>query len=506
MKQETLDQLSIQLGQLGFDKPSAWLDKALDDSFTLLQTGYPVSLVIPVTAYSNDHFQIERYEVTIREFDIPEQYRELDEKLHKANELYNAYYAGEEQQGDQEYIQAVNLELEKLLETDRPVAELFILKYMAESEYKNYLSDPAILLQRHEKSYDVPVTISAEAVFSLHTHFKDASHWLAYNKEAAVLQKDDLYFASSKAAAIEFAAASSTEHFNIAFAGNVQTAIQIISNKNQLTMNENNLKYLQDNIKYHGFGEMLNPLLEEQIKKGIAEFTLPYKVDVNKRDMEAMLHFKKSDTTDMYFFNKYEAKVKNEKDQDMAQTFYINKGTGVTLKEAYNLLNGRAVYKELVNKEDQKYKSWIQLDFSAKDKHGNYERKPYHDNYGYDLKEALSYFPIKEMMKEDTMKDLLRSLEKGNIQMVALAMPDKEVKVFIEACPKYKNINVYDNRMKPLQHEHKEQLMQQPALNSEQGKDQSQHKDVKQETKQKQKPDDDLDGPKKKSRKKGMSM
>ena len=133
----------------------------------------------------------------------------------------------------------------------------------------------------------------------------------------------------------------------------------------------------------------------------------------------------------MYFFNKYDTRKKNDKDETMAETFYLNNSSGVTLKEAYNLLNGRAVHKELTSKKDQKYKAWIQLDFSAKDKNGNYECKQYHENYGYNVKEALSYYPIKEMQKEDDLKTLVRSLEKGNVKMVTLETPGKNIKVFI---------------------------------------------------------------------------
>ena len=135
--------------------------------------------------------------------------------------------------------------------------------------------------------------------------------------------------------------------------------------------------------------------------------------------------------------------------------FYINKGSGVTLKEAYNLLNGRAVHKELTDKHDQKYQAWIQLDLTGKDKNGNHERKQYHQNYGYDLKEALSYYPIREMTKEDDMKSLVRSLEKGNVQMVTLETPGKDLRVFIEANPQYKSVNVYSNKMERLDKDRK---------------------------------------------------
>lgn len=306
-------------------------------------------------------------------------------------------------------------------------------------------------------------------------------NWMAYNNSLYFIDKEDVHFFKEKNAAEEFASNnfSDHDHFNVIYIQSIVDVLkqipygeklkELLSNLNVSKMNENNLKYLQDNIKYHGFGETLNPELEGQLQKGNAEFSLPFKAEVNKREMEATLHFKKSDTTDMYFFNKYDARTKNEKDETIAQTFYINKGSGVTLKEAYNLLNGRAVHKELTDKQDQKYTAWIQLDFNSKDKNGNYERKQFHQNYGYDLKEALSHYPIKELIKEDDMKSLVRSLEKGNIQMVTLEIPGKDVKVFIEANPQYKSVNLYNNKMQSLDKDQRQELMVTPEMKEDKG-------------------------------------
>lgn len=235
-----------------------------------------------------------------------------------------------------------------------------------------------------------------------------------------------------------------------------------ITIKNDLM--KENLEHLTTKLRNHGFGETLAAELEKQIQKGQPEITLPFKSEINKREIEATLYFGKSEKSELYFFNKYDCRLKNEKEETMAQTFYINNGWGVTLKEAYNLLNGRAVHKELTNKEEEKYKAWIQLDFSSKDKNGNYERKQYHENYGYDLTKALSPYPIKEMVKEDDMKSLVKSLERGNCQMVTVQSPGGEVKVFMEANPQFKGINVYDNKMARLGQEQRETLMHKPEM------------------------------------------
>jgi hypothetical protein len=246
---------------------------------------------------------------------------------------------------------------------------------------------------------------------------------------------------------------------------------EFIENIKMNVMNEKNLKYLQDNVRNHGFGGNLQSELQTQLEKGAPEFRLAFQSEVNKRTIDATLYFKRSENTDMYFFNKYDVRVEAERNKEpVAQTFYLNKGQGVTLKEAYNLLNGRAVHKELTDKLDQKYQAWVQLDFNSKDKNGNYERKQYHQNYGFDLKEALSYYPLKGMDQKEEMDKFVRSLERGNVQMVTLEIPGKDVKVFMEANPQYKTITLYNDKMKRLDQEQRNELLLKPELKEEKGK------------------------------------
>lgn len=332
------------------------------------------------------------------------------------------------------------------------------------------------------------------------------NNWIVYNIHQYFLDRDDLYFFPNSDEAHELVERNLEEEneYRVFHADSVIDLFRRLPYGDSLeqaliaradstpqqhvekylplkfeTMIEKNLDYLKSNLRNHGFGETMGPELEAALKNGQAEFTLAYKTEVNKHEMEATLYFKKSDSTELYFFNKYDTRLKSEKDETMAQTFYINNGWGVTLKEAYNLLNGRAVHKELTNKEGEQYKAWIQLDFSAKDKHGNFERKTFHENYGYDLKEALSYYPVKELLKEEEMKNLVRSLERGNVQMVTMQLPEKEMRMFIEAAPQYKGINVYDNRMNRLDRDKREELMKKPELAEGKEKDLGKSKEKK---------------------------
>ncbi len=229
-------------------------------------------------------------------------------------------------------------------------------------------------------------------------------------------------------------------------------------------MNQQNLDYLKDNLKYMGFGDKLNQQLEKNIQQGFPEFVLKQETEYGKLKLESNLHFRKSDQTDLYFFNRHDASLKHPTDntRDQQQSFYVNKGHGVTLKEAYNLLDGRAVYKELVNKEGEKYQAWMQLDFNQKDPNGNNKIKQYHENYGFDLKAQLQQFPIKELGDEQQKQRLEMAMQKGNLQAVTLVKEGKEERLFIEANPQYKTLNVYDANLKSLSREQKTELTVKP--------------------------------------------
>jgi hypothetical protein len=221
---------------------------------------------------------------------------------------------------------------------------------------------------------------------------------------------------------------------------------------NNTFMNIKNLEFLKESLKYLGFGEKLNADLENKIKEQPAEFKLSMVGEFNKGDtkekMNYSLDFRKSDQTDMYFFNRYQATLKNDDpSKDVTQTFYITKNSGITAKEAYNLLSGRAVNKDLNNKEGQPYNAWLQLDFQEKDKNDNYKVKQYHAGYGYDLEMVMAKYPIKEQLNAEEKTKLMKSLEKGNLTQVTFAREGGEDKMYVAANPQYKNLDLYNAKM-----------------------------------------------------------
>jgi hypothetical protein len=217
-------------------------------------------------------------------------------------------------------------------------------------------------------------------------------------------------------------------------------------------MNNENLEYLQETLKYLGFGEKqyLNHQLSERIALQQPMFELDSEVFFTAdHKLEITLYFRRSEQLDMYFFNKYDARLRSADDPDLdrAQTFYISKGTGVTLKESFNLLLGRSVNKNLYSMEGEKYNAWIQLDFGEKDKYGNYKVKQFREQFGYDLEKTLDKYPIRELRDPELKAELIRSLRKGNRHTVTFEKKDNKIDKFtIEANPHFKTINLYPCR------------------------------------------------------------
>lgn len=274
-------------------------------------------------------------------------------------------------------------------------------------------------------------------------------------------------------------------------------------------MNEKNFDFLKDNVKYLGFGEKQHAELQNNLAEGKESFQLNFSTEVNKKKFEASLQFRKSNNSDMYFLNNYKATLERSNGEKLAQTFYLEKGKGITSKEAYNLLDGRSVFKELQNKEGQVYKAWLQLDFSARDKHENFEVKQYHENYGYDLKEAVSKYPFNELDGAEKQDALMHSLQKGNVQSVTIPGDNgSEQKLFIEANPQFKSINIYDERLQKLSQEQRLELTQRTGISKEQqGTEQSLEKSKEKEQKSKQTiAEASGESPKKKNSRKKLSV
>ncbi len=189
---------------------------------------------------------------------------------------------------------------------------------------------------------------------------------------------------------------------------------------------QNNLDDLEIQIKYLGFPEESIVSLREKMKPLNAKIELPVsmKFYLGKSEIvtDFTLNFTKGKENDSYFLNSYTARLKDKENQQ-AQTFYINARNGFTANEAFNLLSGRSVNKDLTNKDGVTYNAWVKLKPSKQNTEFNesniavnnfltHERlnlnfQIFSENYGYNLKESISELPIKELKSEELQKKLI---------------------------------------------------------------------------------------------------
>jgi len=326
--------------------------------------------------------------------------------------------------------------------------------------------------------------IASPVIAAIQGALTEGQQWAAYNTTFLMLDVEDIFFTDNMMEAAWFADFKTNEIDQYSFRqfDSVEDFVYKISATKEPSffieqktnvMNNENVDFLHNQIKYAGFGEELQGALVKEIKNDPAEFKLSYSHTFGKDTMDAELSFKRSKESDLYFFNSYDVTMKQQGKPDMSNTFYINQGQSITLREAYNLMNGRAVEKELTRKmtseekEQYKaefkldksqrglpenwekaptYKAWIKLDLDHRDNNGNLIQKQYHENFGFKLEDALGKLPLRKM-DASQMHDMISSLKKGNITPVQFTVEGVDKKMHLAVDPQFKAITVYDDKM-----------------------------------------------------------
>lgn len=208
-----------------------------------------------------------------------------------------------------------------------------------------------------------PHVIDDALLNDVHAAIQRGETWMAVNDVPYFLERGDFLFFKRKEEANDFA----FENYSYSEGYRVFQALSIVDvlkqtgahqdliNQKANEMDPKNLKYLQENLKYLGFGETLYPQLEKELKKGEPDFQLKLETEVNEKAFSAVLNFRKSNETDVYFFNSYHATLQRKDGEITDRVFYVNKGKGVTSKEAFNLLDGRSVFKTLPKKTARRF-------------------------------------------------------------------------------------------------------------------------------------------------------
>ncbi len=214
-----------------------------------------------------------------------------------------------------------------------------------------------------------------------------------------------------------------------------------IINRRDINQFESNTQSLDDQIVKVGFSG-LRSKVEEQIRQGKSQFTIPLSYYVNEgKRMDHELTFVK-DHSGQYQFHGFQARLVDEREPNAAKQHYFESRDRININKAYQLLEGRAI---------EKGDRWIQFDFNDKDAHGNYRVKEFISSYGFSVEMALRDLPLKELQDRDTADQLVDSLKQGRREEVSFVQDGgKEQRFFIEANPQFRSVNIYDEHSKKI--------------------------------------------------------
>ena len=211
-----------------------------------------------------------------------------------------------------------------------------------------------------------------------------------------------------------------------------------------VVMPDRNYERLCQQLRQLGFGDSLRTALKEKMQQKDLQFDLTLPKNYGKDETVTTLNYRRSEEG-MYTLLRYSMSLKSDRYVvPLQHTFYAgNKDATITATEAYHLLAGRAVHKEVANQQGEKYNAWLQLDFKTPNGSHGYRVRSFTENYGYDLKGTLEKYPIKEIQDNVSAGKLVEALQKGERQPVTLEIGGATEKVWVEAAPQFKTINMY---------------------------------------------------------------
>lgn len=231
-------------------------------------------------------------------------------------------------------------------------------------------------------------------------------------------------------------------------------------------MNSDVEQYHEKQFQRIGMPEAYNDQVREQMSQGPDEIRVKLAKEIEGDSVEALIYLKKLPALDSYEIKRFDLSLKKEGQQEqIMQKFYIGEPRKVynddgrltfrqnryTMKEGYNLLSGRPVFKRLVSRDGVSYEAWVKLNFKNKLANGNYEANFFTKNYGYKLENVLKEYPIKELNTPKYLAYMMESLNRGNLQLATFVHKDQsEERLYVSPSIKAGALNVYDGNKKQI--------------------------------------------------------
>lgn len=217
-----------------------------------------------------------------------------------------------------------------------------------------------------------------------------------------------------------------------------------------LSMMEKELAYARTELGRLGISEAFNESLVDQMRQGEKAILQPFQKKYDNGDeAKAMLHWNKSERSNLYFLNKWDLTVKKSgEEKEVSMTFYVNdlKRVGhalknpdryvksFTFKASVNYLCGRPVLNNYMNQKGDQYKAWDVAYPSEKLVNGKMKERTFHPAYGFDLRKVGAEYgsAVKDLANSEYAERFYKSLERGNLQSAKFVNRDgKEETLYV---------------------------------------------------------------------------
>lgn len=217
--------------------------------------------------------------------------------------------------------------------------------------------------------------------------------------------------------------------------------LEKVNAKIQIRDELKNNRSLEDKLKQVGFNNAFSKA-ERYMKLGQTKFTVPVSYYLNEKErIDHSLSFKK-DELGYYEFEGFKTRLHNhtKSSENRQHYFSADQAGSFNAAQAYDLLSGRAVLHE---------GSWKQFDLNDRDADANYRLKEFPESYGYNIEKALSQLPLK-ISDQLEFASLITSLKDGRREEAVILKDGAQQKVFIEANPQYRSLNIYNESLKKI--------------------------------------------------------
>lgn len=162
-----------------------------------------------------------------------------------------------------------------------------------------------------------------------------------------------------------------------------------------------------------------------------------------KSDFRATISFSKSvDSVSGKEVEKYRAVLKyaDQETRERSKVFFLFRFCTIySFKEAYNLLQGRAVLKTHITKAGVQYQAWAMLDLQGRDRNGEFPWVLY-PTRGFNVKACLLSQFSGLLPRSVSVAALVASLERGNVEVIPILKKEGTYCLQIQANPRERRI------------------------------------------------------------------